>query len=146
MQLVIVAGILAGLLTYEFLGLSAGGIIVPGYLALLVAQPLRLAVLLIVAFMVWGLYRLAGRWIILFGRRRLVFMSLASILAGLAVESASAHGLLGPLPWQVFGFIVPGLLANDFERQGVPKTLAAVAIAMAGVYLVMRVTGTFRVY
>ena len=54
----------------ELVGLSPGGIIVPGYLALYFSEPLRLVATLIDAALAFAAVRLLSKRLILFGRRR----------------------------------------------------------------------------
>lgn len=131
-------GLVIATLFTELTGLYPGGIIVPGYLALFVNQPLRLAGTLVVALLAWVVYRAISRFFVLFGRRRFLVL----ILLG------GAWALLGyrivPLAWpaslelRAIGWLIPGLIANTFERQGFLPTVAAMGIASAATYFVLR--------
>jgi poly-gamma-glutamate biosynthesis protein PgsC/CapC len=135
-------GLAVATLFTEFTGLYPGGIIVPGYLALFVNQPLRLAGTLIAALLAWAVYRATSRFFIVFGRRRFLLL----ILLG------GAWALLGsrviPLAWpaslelRAIGWVIPGLIANTFERQGFPRTVAAMGIASATTYCILRLVLT----
>jgi poly-gamma-glutamate biosynthesis protein PgsC/CapC len=57
-------------------GIYPGGIIVPSYLVLFIDEPARIAGTLIAALLTMAVYRLSCRWLILFGRRRFVFLIL----------------------------------------------------------------------
>ncbi len=48
-ELAITLGLIFSLLSYEVFGLAAGGIVVPGYIALLLSQPDRLAGIVLVS-------------------------------------------------------------------------------------------------
>jgi hypothetical protein len=48
-ELAITLGLIFSLLSYEVFGLAAGGIVVPGYIALQLAQPDRLAGIILVS-------------------------------------------------------------------------------------------------
>ena len=131
-------GLVLATLFTELTGLYPGGIIVPAYLALFVNQPLRLAGTLVVALLAWAVYRAMSRVFVVFGRRRFMLL----ILLG------GAWALLGyrivPLAWpaslelRAIGWVIPGLIANTFERQGLLPTVAAMGIAAATTYFVLR--------
>jgi poly-gamma-glutamate biosynthesis protein PgsC/CapC len=135
-------GLVTSLLLSELIGLSAGGLITPAYLAFLVEQPWRLAGTAIAALMAFGAYRLLSRSLILFGRRRFVAMVLLGVTAKWLVE-AVAPGLAATLFASVgaIGYVIPGLIANDFERQGILPTTAMVSVATVLAALVVRLAG-----
>ena len=65
-------GLIVSLAVTEVFGITAGGMIVPGYFALSVHQPLDLVVTLLVAGATFGVMRFLSKHIIVFGRRRVV--------------------------------------------------------------------------
>ncbi len=117
-------GLMITLLFTGITGFFPGGIIVPGYLALYINQPLRLAGTLIVALLTVGCYRFVSRYVILFGRRRFIFMILIGGLwtFGWVLVLPSLFPL--SLDFRVIGWVIPGLIANHFERQGILVTSA----------------------
>ena len=131
-------GLLLSTLTVELTGIYPGGIIVPGYIALFIDQPLRIGVTLAAALLTLGTYRLMSRWLLLFGRRRFAMLILVgaawSMLMQLTLPplGASAFG------WQVVGWVVPGLIANTLTRQSLLATALALGVTSAGTFLVMR--------
>ena len=67
------------------------------------------------------------------------------VLAGFACQWLVEWGL-GHLPASVpradvIGYIIPGLIANELERQGVLRTVAALAVLAVFVRLVLVVAG-----
>ena len=69
-------GLLVSLAITEVFGMTAGGMIVPGYFALSINRPLDLLVTLLVAAATYGVVRLLGQYMIIYGRRRIVFAML----------------------------------------------------------------------
>jgi len=135
-------GLVASLLLSELVGLSAGGLITPAYLALLVEQPWRLGGTAIAAVLAFAGYRLLSRYLILFGRRRFLAMVLLGLTGKWTVEAAApafAATLFAPIG--AIGYVIPGLIANDFERQGILPTVAMVSAATVLAALVVRVLG-----
>jgi poly-gamma-glutamate biosynthesis protein PgsC/CapC len=121
-----VLGLLLSLLFLGLTGLHPGGIIVPSYLVLFIEDPLRIAATFAAAVLTLFCFRLVSRHLIIFGTRRYVFMILAA-----GFWTALSIYLLpdlfpGFLEFRVIGWIIPGLIANHFERQGVLITTASV--------------------
>lgn len=118
-------GLFISLLFSETLGLAAGGMVVPGYVALLVHEPLRLLGTIIVSIATLGSLKLLSRYALIYGRRRIVVAVLFGFVYGaLSREFLVFHLRDGTLEFQTIGYIIPGLIANWMERQGVVQTLA----------------------
>ena len=131
-------GLVISLIFSETLGLAAGGMVVPGYIALNLHDPWRLAGTLVVAFVTYGLVKLLSRFMFIYGRRRIVVTVLiAFILGSLCREYARFNLQSIPVELQVVGFIIPGLMANTMERQGAVVSLAALFIAAVMVRLLL---------
>ena len=120
-------GIVLSLLLSETLGVTAGGIIVPGYMALYLHQPLQVIMTILVAILVWGIIQVLGKKVFLYGKRRIVLALILGFFFGfisrnfiyLPQEIGSAA---------VIGNIIPGLIANWMDRQGVIKTVSVVIL------------------
>jgi len=131
-------GLVISLLFFEEVGLTAGGMVVPGYIALNLHDPWRLAGTLLVAFATFGIIKLLSRFSFVFGRRRIVITILvAFILGSLCRQYGSFHLQSTPIELQVVGFIIPGLMANTMERQGAVVSLSALFIAAIMVRLAL---------
>ncbi|MDX9899348.1 MAG: poly-gamma-glutamate biosynthesis protein PgsC [Spirochaetia bacterium] len=124
-------GFVVSMAFYELVGIYPGGIVVPGFLALYLPEPLRLLGTLIVAGLSLGIYKLLAQRMILFGRRRFfVLMMTAGLLS--VVSAAVVPSLFPTSPdLRAIGLVVPGLIANTSQKQGLAKTLAAICIALA---------------
>ena len=129
----LIIGVAVSLLLTEIVGLSPGGIIVPGYVALLLDRPSALFGFLIIAFAAYGLLRALGTQLMLYGSRRFTIAVLAGMTLSLGAQWISPVLAVTYVPtyveWAGIGFIVPGLLAHQFDRQGVLPTLVMLAIA-----------------
>lgn len=123
----ILLGVIVGILFFELTGLSAAGLIVPGYIVLSLNAPLRVVYTLVIALAAAGAVRLLSRVTILYGRRRFA----ALVLLAYALHTLIA--LSGVLPFRVdiIGCLIPGIIARDFDRQGVAKTLLSLAVVTA---------------
>ena len=128
-EYVLVIGVVTSLLFTELLGVSPGGVIVPGYIALYLREPLRLGATLLDAGMAFLLVRLLGRYLVLFGRRRYALFLLAGFLARFLMERL-VPGILPEAPvLAAVGWLIPGIVAADADRQGPLATAAALAAA-----------------
>jgi poly-gamma-glutamate biosynthesis protein PgsC/CapC len=120
-------GLVLALLWAELTDISPGGLIVPGYFALYLGEPLRVAATLAVALLTLAAYKLLARGVILFGRRRFVL----TVLIGAVLAQAWLLVLPGlsaaPAGLRVIGLIIPGILASSLARQKALPTLASLA-------------------
>lgn len=133
-------GVIISLIFSELLGASAGGIVVPGYLALYLDRPLQILGTLIISLLTWGIIRIIGNFTLLFGKRRMVLSILIGFILGWASRLLVINDVtVMQLQMQSIGYIVPGLIANWFERQGFWKTLSTMSIAAVLVRLVLMV-------
>ena len=130
---IVVAGVAISLIFAELTGLSPAGLIVPGYIALSMQTPRRVVYTLAVAVAAWGCARLLSRWMILYGRRRFAVLVLLAFAIDTAVSS------LGLLPYDpgLIGVLVPGIMAQEMEKQGMVKSLLSLAVVVGILELIM---------
>jgi len=93
-------GIAIGFLFYEIVGLSPGGIVVPGYIALFIDQPLRILVTITIAIITYYIVSFLSNYLILYGKRRFLSLILISFLVKWLVESFIL-AILYPDYWQM---------------------------------------------
>lgn len=127
-------GLVISLIFTGITGLYPGGIIVPSYLVLFMAQPARIAGTLIAAFLTLICFKLASQYLIIFGRRRFVFMVLVGGIWTFLWIQVFPFIFPVSLEFRVIGWVIPGLIANNFERQGVIVTTASLATVTVVVY------------
>ncbi len=140
-EIAIGIGVAFSLVFHEVFGLAAGGIVVPGYIALNFHDPYRLAGTLIVALLAWICVRIIGQFVFVYGRRRMVLAVLLGFIFGYFLRQIFTIGI-GDVRLEAIGYIIPGLIANWMERQGVFKTITTLLIGGAIVRLmVILVTG-----
>ena len=142
-ELTIGLGVLVSLLFHEIVGAAAGGIVVPGYLAMHLNDPSKLLGTFGVAFLAYLCIRVVSRFMFVYGRRRMVLAIMFGFVLGYLSRNFILNGMIvADIRLEAIGFIIPGLIANWFERQGVVKTLATMMIAAPLVrLLVMVLTG-----
>lgn len=133
-------GVIISLIFSELLGASAGGIVVPGYLALYLDKPMQIVGTLAVSLLTWGIIRIISQFTLLFGKRRMVLSILIGFILGWATRMlVFQNQTVYTLQMQSIGYIVPGLIANWFERQGFWKTLSTMGVAAVLVRLALMV-------
>lgn len=116
---------LLGMFYYHRTGWACGGIITPGIVAIYIANPDKLAVSLAAALVTWGLLELLVRQFNLYGRQRLASAMLIALALRYPLVSVLGEASL----W--LGWVVPGLVGADIQRQGLLPTLTAVVAVSA---------------
>ncbi|MBS3788015.1 poly-gamma-glutamate biosynthesis protein PgsC [Candidatus Bipolaricaulota bacterium] len=134
----IFVGMLCSLFYVELTGLYAGGIIVPGYIALYLDQPLRIVGTLLVSFLALSIYRLISPYLILYGRRRFLLMLLFGGFLTMTWYRITPGHLPGAMELRVIGWIIPGLIANAFVKQGILETVASMFIVTTITFLLVK--------
>jgi gamma-polyglutamate biosynthesis protein CapC len=132
-------GLLLSLLFIAVTGYYPGGIIVPGYLVLYADQPLRITGTLLAGLFAFLIYRLASRYVILFGKRRFVFLILISAILSFSFSFLLPMIFPISLELKMIGWVIPGLIANNFDRQGIVVTLSSMAILLAGLLFISKI-------
>ena len=118
-------GIFFSLILSESLGVTAGGIIVPGYIALYLHQPMQVVVTFLVAILVWAIIQGMGNVMFLYGKRRIVLALILGFFFGyISRNFIYLSQDIGSVA--VIGNIIPGLIANWMDRQGIIRTLSVV--------------------
>ncbi len=136
LTLAIGLGLAVSILFSETFGIAAGGMIVPGYLALHINQPLTLGLTALAATVTFGIVRAISTFVIVYGRRRTVLMILTGYIIG-AVVTQLAPAEVGNETVQVIGYIIPGLIAIWLDRQGVLETFSSATTAAIIVKLLL---------
>ncbi|HES58824.1 MAG: poly-gamma-glutamate biosynthesis protein PgsC [Calditrichaceae bacterium] len=131
-------GIVLGFIFFELTGLAAGGIIVPGYLALFVHEPSRIIMTILVSLITYLCVLFASRYLIIFGRRRFLLMILIGFLFQVIFNRLVQLSTDPGIELQTIGYIIPGLIANEFFRQGILKTLLAMTIVTIAVFIFLQ--------
>ncbi len=131
-------GIIFSLVLSEALGVTAGGIIVPGYIALFLHQPIQVVSTFTVAVIVLIIIKLLSRVMFLYGKRRIVLALILGFFFGylsriIYIDTENINSVA------VIGNIIPGLIANWMDRQGVIRTLSVVLLTAVIVKLMVMI-------
>ena len=120
-------GIVLSLIFAEKFGINPAGLVVPGYLALIFDQPIMLLSVLVISCLTY--------FIVTFG------ISRAMILTGMVLKFV--FDLIYPLtPFEVvevsgIGVVIPGIIANTIQKQGVVITLATTMLLTCITYVIL---------
>jgi poly-gamma-glutamate biosynthesis protein PgsC/CapC len=123
-----VLGLIIGFLFYEITGISPGGVIAPAYLALFIYDPAKIAMTLVISFIVFLIIRYLSSTTILYGRRKFLLAVLLSFVIKLLIAYLIQPMNVITLDLQSIGYIIPGLIANEMSRQKVIPTLLGTGI------------------
>ena len=137
----IAIGLVLGFFLFEWTGLVAGGLITPGYFAVLLERPGSIALCLAVALCTMFCMRILSRICLLYGRRRfilciLIGFALQWTLGAAVIDTDVALGRIEPV-----GYIIPGLVAHEMDKQGACLTLLALLALTCAVRLTMEMLG-----
>uniref|UniRef100_A0A7V0Z6L4 Poly-gamma-glutamate biosynthesis protein PgsC n=1 Tax=candidate division WOR-3 bacterium TaxID=2052148 RepID=A0A7V0Z6L4_UNCW3 len=131
-------GMMLNLLLTETIGLAAGGIVVPGYIALNIHHLDMVISTIIIALITYLLLYLLSRFILLYGRRLLIVSIIIGYLLGYLTRlypSISFESLTFDVT--TIGYVVPGLIAYWMQRQGIVETISTMIIAAVIVRLIL---------
>lgn len=131
-------GVILSLLFSELLGASAGGIVVPGYIAMYLHRPTLIIGTIAVSLATLVLIKIISSFSLLYGKRRMVLSILIGFILGWATRNIIfVNVTIYDLKMQSIGYIIPGLIANWMERQGVFRTIFTMIIAAVLVRLIL---------
>ncbi|UCG91148.1 MAG: poly-gamma-glutamate biosynthesis protein PgsC [candidate division WOR-3 bacterium] len=131
-------GMFLSLILTETIGLAAGGIVVPGYIALVLHHPLQVISTILVALITYVVVKLMSLYLVIYGRRLLI----VSILVGYVIAYFTKISPMVSLDTlsiniETIGFVIPGLIAYWIARQGIIPTLSAMIIVASLVRLII---------
>jgi poly-gamma-glutamate biosynthesis protein PgsC/CapC len=123
-------GMLISFILTETIGLAAGGIVVPGYIALTLQEPLRVIATILVALLTYMIIKALSRFMLVFGRRMLLLGIIVGYLLGYLTKIAPPLRLNSLRPdLSVIGYVIPGLVAYWMNRQGIIETISTMIVA-----------------
>ena len=120
--------LLVSLIFTEVTNVLPGGIIVPFYFVLYLDDPVKVGATVLSAVIAVGVIKLLSRVTILYGRRKFALYIIIGILEKILFTYCyfGTSYMFYNLSMTI-GYLVPGILGRQMERQGVLKTLGALA-------------------
>lgn len=123
---IIILGLIISIIYYEITEISPGGIIVPGYIALYLNQLDRIISTILLSIITFAIVNLLSKYIIIYGKRRFGITIIISLILSQLIQKFISFSSL-PLIFATtsIGFVIPGLIAQDINKQGILKTLSS---------------------
>ncbi|SDH44032.1 poly-gamma-glutamate biosynthesis protein PgsC [Alteribacillus bidgolensis] len=132
LYIALVIGAVLSLIYAEKTGIMPAGLIVPGYLALVFDQPVFLLTIFIISLVTYLIVTFGlSKFMVLYGRRKFTAM----LCTGIALKLLFDY-FYPVLPFEIYefrglGVIVPGLIANTMQKQGVIPTFTSTLVLTA---------------
>ena len=136
-------GMVLSLFLTETLGVTAGGIIVPGYIAMNLEDPFRIIITFSISIVTFMIIQLLSKFMLIYGKRRLVLALLIGFILGYLTKE---NLFLNQMNYLVIGNIIPGLIANWMDRQGVLRTTFVVLITAGITKLFIMVLSVYSLW
>ncbi len=132
---VIILGIFISLIYSEITGFSPSGLIVPGYLAININNPERIAVTLLVSLLTFFIIKLLSNYTIIYGKRQFalsvgIALIINLIFTGFFITSIG-----------IIGNIIPGIIANEWTKEGLLISSISLGVVVLVIVLVMIILG-----
>jgi poly-gamma-glutamate biosynthesis protein PgsC/CapC len=134
---IVVLGIIASIIFYELTEISPGGIIVPGYIALFIDNPMRILFTVIVSITAFLAVKLLSNFTILYGKRKFAVFIIMSFLIKFLLGNFAEVTELAVSASLVIGYLVPGIIAQEIDRQGMIKTLSSMLVVAFAIKLLV---------
>ena len=131
-------GMFISLFLTETLGITAGGLIVPGYIGLSMFTPYDIVLTFIVSIITIGIIKFLSKFILIYGKRRLVLCLIIGFLIGFPFIQKSEIDFIENIKGiYIVGYIIPGLIASWMDRQGIIRTISTIMITSSVVFLIL---------
>ncbi|MCA1021136.1 poly-gamma-glutamate biosynthesis protein PgsC [Halobacillus litoralis] len=136
----LVLGIILSLIFAEKTGVLPAGLVVPGYLALVFDQPIFIAVVFFISLLTYVIVTFGvSKFTILYGRRKFAAMLSVGIVLKLLFDFLYPVVPFEIMEFRGIGVIVPGLIANTMQKQGLVVTTASTLLLSGLTFLIMTV-------
>ena len=136
-------GMVISLFLTETIGVMAGGIIVPGYFALYLHNPLMVIITFLISLTTYCIVQILSKFMLIYGRRRLILCLLLGFLFGyllrIILDATNFEIMINDtsVELEYIGYIIPGLIASWMDRQGIIRTISVILIVASIVNLFM---------
>lgn len=137
MSEIIIIGLLISLIYTELTDISPGGIIIPAYLYIYLSDISKIILTLITSVLCVYIIKFLSRYMILYGRRKFtVYLIVGIFLKIIFTSFYFGNSYIFYDVSLTIGYIVPGILGRDIEKQGIFKTLGSLSIVILIINLV----------
>jgi len=131
-------GVLLAVVCYLTTGLSPGGMITPGWVALVsIESPKHVPLIAITVLLTYFIIKGVQKIVILYGKRLFGAVVMVAILIEVTGSLLLLERSLGLFSNTTLGFVVPGLVTYQLLRQPLGATVLAIATVSAFTYIAM---------
>lgn len=130
---IILIGIAISLIFSDLTGIIPCGIIVPGYIAINLNNPKKLIYTFIIILLTLFVVKILSKICIIYGRRRFALMILTTFLINYIIMKLN----IIPNNPGIIGTIIPGIIANQIERQGFIISVLSLAFVVIIIALII---------
>lgn len=140
-RLTIILGIVVSTIIYKRTGLTLGGVIVCGYLALFVGQPIHIVVTLMISYFTYQIvYKILQKRFMLNGRSlfeieilvglvfQVLWLTIIRLFGMINIDLTILYGI---------GFVLPGVISHDMGRQGPKNTIGSILLGVLIISLII---------
>ena len=131
-------GVILSLIFSEKTGIIPAGLVVPGYLGLIFDQPVFIMMVLLISLLTYVIVTYGiSRFVILYGKRKFAAM----LVVGISLKLIFDY-FYPIMPFEIYefrgiGVIVPGLIANTIQKQGLVVTLGSTLLISGATFGLM---------
>lgn len=129
---IMILGIILSIVFYEITEISPGGLIVPVYFALYLNNLTKIFFTIFISIITYLLLKFLSNHAIIYGRRRFTLCIILSFLIKTLLKYFNLHILneneIYFFNIAIVGIIIPGILAQEMDRNGIIKTLSSLII------------------
>ena len=129
---IMILGIILSIVFYEITEISPGSLIVPVYFALYLNNPTKIFFTIFISIITYLLLKFLSNHAIIYGRRRFTLCIILSFLIKTLLKYFNLHILneneIYFFNIAIVGIIIPGILAQEMDRNGIIKTLSSLII------------------
>ncbi len=118
-------GLVVSMIFGEILGVAAGGMIVPGYVALYLNKPSALFLTLLISFVTYFAVNTISYTTIIYGKRKSTAMLLTGFFLGHLLRVSGINSGFYSFDFEIIGYIIPGIIAIWMDKQGIVETISA---------------------
>ena len=131
-------GVILSLIFSEKTGIIPAGLVVPGYLGLIFDQPVFIMMVLLISLLTYLIVTFGiSKFVILYGKRKFAAM----LVVGISLKLLFDY-FYPIMPFEIYefrgiGVIVPGLIANTIQKQGLVVTLGSTLLISGATFGLM---------
>lgn len=131
-------GVILSLIFSEKTGIIPAGLVVPGYLGLIFDQPVFIMMVLLISLLTYLIVTFGiSKFVILYGKRKFATM----LVVGISLKLLFDY-FYPIMPFEIYefrgiGVIVPGLIANTIQKQGLVVTLGSTLLISGATFGLM---------